>query len=122
MTDEVLRLPLICKEKSIILDGENGEEKKYTLRELTGTQRNIYLNKMTKRVKIRDGKAIGINSFDGFQSDLLCNSLLDENGDLVLKEEIEGMPSSTQQTLFEESQKISSLEDQDDKGNEDPND
>lgn len=112
MAGEELRVSLRRKEVPVVLeDDEGGVEKKWALRELDGTERNKYLNKMTSRVKIsRDGKAVGIKSFDGFQADLLKVSLFDENDEPISVEEIEGLPSSTQQTLFEKAQELSGLD------------
>ena len=110
MADE-LRLKLEREEVNIILENKEGEEKRYTLKELTGKERNKYLNKMSNRVKIgQDGKAMGIKNFDGFQSDLLKLSLFDESGEHVSEEDIEEFPSSTQQKLFEKAQKLSGLD------------
>ena|GEM_PF-5081293 len=115
MADELIRLKLKCKEVDVILDGPDGEEKKYTLKELSGADRNKYLNKMSSRVKIgKDGKAMGIKNFDGFQADLLRISLFDENGEAVSVEEIEALPSSTQQELFEKAQQLSGLDNEPD--------
>lgn len=110
MADEVLRLSLKLREVPVELEGENGEVKKWKIRELNGTQRNEYLNKMSSRVKMdKNGKSIGIKSFDGFQADLLSKCLYDEEGELVEAEDIESLPSNTQQKLFEKAQEISGL-------------
>ena len=66
---------------------------------------------MTSRVQMgKDGKAARIKSFDGFQADLLCISLFTEEGELATLEEVEDLPSSTQQELFEKAQEISGLD------------
>ena len=110
MTNEVLKLELEKKEIDVILTSD-GVDKKFTLKELSGRDRNKYLNKMTNRVKIDGkGKALGIKTFDGFQSDLLQVSLFDESGEAVTVDEIEEMPSSTQLKLFEAAQKLSGLD------------
>ena len=110
MSNEVIRLSLCRKEVDIILEAEDGTEKKWKLKELSGTDRNKYLNKMASRVKLdRDGKASGIKSFDGFQADLLGLSLFDEAGTAITVAEIEGLPSSTQQDLFKRAQELSGL-------------
>lgn len=116
MSSECMRLSLVRKEVEVILEDENKQERKMVLRELTGADRNKYLNQMTSRVKIgKDGKAVGIKSFDGFQADLLGRCLYDENNELVTVEAIEELPSSTQALLFEKAQELSGL----DKTNED---
>jgi len=110
MTREIMTLDLDFNEVDVVLKGKDGREKKYLLRELDGAKRNNYLNKMTSRVIMKDGKAVGMKSFEGFQSDLLKLSLFDEDGKPVSEEEIEGMPSRTQEKLFEKAEKISGLD------------
>ena len=105
---ETLRLKLKRKEVPVVLEDEGGIEKKYTLRELSGAQRNVYLNKMKSRVKMVDGNAT-IKDFSGFQADLLKVSLFDDEDNPVTEEEIEAMPSSTQQALFDRAQELSEL-------------
>ena len=119
MADEILRLKLVRKETPVILEGEDGEEKKFTLKELNGAERNKYLNKMKHRVKMgADGKTATITDFNGFQADLLYVSLFDENNEAVPVAEIENLPSSTQQALFEKSQNLSALDVPDTEKNE----
>lgn len=110
MLDEIIRLSLKRKKVRIILE-DDGEEKSWTLRELDGTERNKFLNKMASRVKIgAGGKAVGIKSFDGFQADLLKMCLFDENGEAINIEDIEALPSSTQQELFKKAQQLCGLD------------
>jgi len=107
-----MRLSLRRAEVEVIVEGDNGQEKKWRMVELLGSERNRYLNKLTSRVKVtNDGKACGIKSFDGFQSDLLCICLYNEDNRLLTKEEVEALPSLTQQSLFVRAQKISGLDD-----------
>jgi len=106
-----LKLSLNRKEVSVTLSDENGAEKKWLLRELSGAERDKYLNKMTGRAIMKDGKPIGMKSFDGFQTDLLVLSLTDSStGDTISREEIEELPASTQQILFEKAQELSGLD------------
>jgi hypothetical protein len=108
---ETLRLKLERKEIDVVLESDDGQETKYKLKELSGAERNKYLNKMTCRVKVgADGKAAGIKTFDGFQADLLGICLFNENDEVVSKESIENLPSSTQQILFEKAQSLSGLD------------
>ena len=107
---ETMRLPLTRQEVTVVLEDGQGAEKRLVLRELDGAERNRYLNKMRNRVQIQNGKATGIKSFDGFQADLLTMSLFSEDGVALLPEEIDALPSSTQQTLFEKAQRMSGLD------------
>jgi len=115
---EVMRLSLERAEVDVVMETGH-DEVHWKLRELDGAERNRYLNKMTKRVKIgKDGKAVGISSFDGFQADLLTICLEDEKGCPVTKEVIEALPSKTQQLLFKKAQEISGLDNEDDSKND----
>jgi len=119
----VLRLSMRRREVPVVLfdgEGEDAVERRWTIRELDGTGRNKYLDKVKDRVKIgRDGRTQGIKSFDGFQADLLKMCLRDENGERISVEEIEGLPASTQGRLFDLAQEVSGLDrgDEDQEGN-----
>lgn len=103
--------------------------KNWTLVELTGRTRNKYLAKVTGRATPvgKSGKIV-IKNFDGFQTDLLelClrNKAVDENDTPIpiTRDEIEALPASTQQTLFEKAQEISGLNNTPDEDDEEKND
>lgn len=110
MADEILRLKAELEEVDVILVDKDDDEKEYVLRELSGKERNRYMNKMKSRVSTDKNGNVKISTFDGMQSDLLCKSLYDkETGELVSKDEIEDMPSNTQQKLFDKAQELSGL-------------
>ena len=109
---EVLRLKAELAEVEVVLEpkDEDGEEKKFILRELIGKQRNKYMNKMTDRIRISpQGKVLGMKNFDGMQADLLSKCLYNDQDELVSVEEIEELPASTQQALFQKAQELSGL-------------
>ena len=104
----VLRLSLKRKKIQVILEDENGVEGKYTLSELSGTERNSYLNKMTGRVKVdKNGQMTGIKSFDGFQADLLTLSLYDDEGTKVTKDFVESLPQGYDTWVGQEGLRLS---------------
>ena len=110
-----MELSLDRAEIDVVLTPKDGEATRWKLVELDGKERNTYLNKMKSRVKVSaDGKSAGIKDFSGFQSDLLCMSLLDESGEPIGKDVIEQLPSKTQHKLFLKAREISGL-DMDDK-------
>lgn len=115
---EVLELSLVRAEVDVVLTDKDGETRKWLLRELSGSERNKYLNKMTNRVKVGPSGNTSIKSFDGFQFDLLVLSLRDEEGQKIDKDTIENLPSSTQQALFEKAQQISGLDTEGKEGDE----
>lgn len=107
---EPLRLSLELKQVPVVLE-KDGVERQCVLKELTGAQRNIYLGKLTSRVRVnKEGKAMGITSFKGFQADLLSHCFYNEEDQLFSVEEIEELPSSTQQMLFDTAQELSGLD------------
>lgn len=108
---EKITLTLVRKTCPVELTDEQGVASQFTLKEFTGTERDKYLTAMSSRMKYNDkGKPIGITSFDGLQSALLERTLYDEGGNLVRKDVIQAFPASTQQALYEASQKLSALD------------
>ena len=106
---EALKVSIELKEIPVILEGKDGEENG-CLRELIGRERNKYLSKVTGRIKTdKTGKAVTLRSFEGMHSDLLGRCFYHENGELFTNEEIEELPSSTQQLLFDKAQELSGL-------------
>ena len=101
------------------------KSKDWTLIELTGKTRNRYLAKITGRaVPVGKSGKVVIKNFDGFQTDLLELSLENNTKDAdgkyvpITRDEIESLPASTQQTLFEKAQEISGLNNTDDDEND----
>jgi len=82
----------------------------FKLVELTGAQRDTYLNGATKRIRLgADGKAAGISSFDGIQTSLLALTLQDKDGKPVPEATMKNWPASVVESLFKESQTLSGL-------------
>lgn len=107
---EPLKLKLNLKSVPVLMDTGDGE-REWTLKELTGEQRNVFLDEMKDRTIIgADGKPSGFKSFEGLQSGLLALCLYDENGKLIKKDVLEKMPSSAQQALFDSAQKLSGMD------------
>ena len=122
MTENILRLSAVCKEMPVVLQSPDGD-RDLVLKELSGTDRDKYMTKLVSRIRIdsKSGRAVGMKTFEGFQTELLKISLF-ENGELVSKEFIEELPASTQQVLFEKAQKLSGLDAVvEDEDKEDPN-
>ena len=97
----------------IVLDTEDGE-RKGTLQEMTGAQRDEYLNKMTARMKFNDqGKVVGVKEFTGLQASLVSRCLYWANGDMSTMEEAQALPASALDVLYKEAQKMNRLDDDD---------
>ena len=107
----VLNFDLLLNTQPVMLK-EGGQEKLYTLQELTGSERDKYLNFMKGRMKVNsDGTRGGIDDFNGLQARLLSMTLKDPEGKLVPEEVLQKWPARVQTLLFKESQKLSGLDD-----------
>lgn len=94
------------------VEDENGVSHSYTLRELSGTLRDKYLNRMRQRSAPGAGEGAGFAQFknyEGFVADLLCLSLFDADGKAVDGKVIQEWGSATQMELFKMAQEMSGL-------------
>jgi len=102
---------------------EIGDES-YVLIELDGTGRDAYMNDMGDRVKMVDGKAEGLKTFDNLQAKLLqltLRRLVDKGVDGIVPEAvsletIQSWPSRISSSLFDASKTLSGIKDEDDEG------
>jgi hypothetical protein len=106
---EELRFSIDFEEIPVNITGKDGVEKKYVLRELTGKQRGLYLNNMSNRMIVSDGKIVGIKDFEGLEASLICKSLFDEENKPVPIGEIQEFPGRVIKQLFAAAQKLSGL-------------
>ena len=107
---ETRKYSLKLKEMPITILDANGQQKDYTMHELSGKQRAQYLNEMNKRISISpDGKA-EVKDFEGIQESLLSRCLKDEAGNFVTVEVLGEYPSSTLSDLFDDAQTLSGLD------------
>ena len=118
---EELKFSLKREQVRVVLEGEDGKDKVYFLKELTGKGRDEYLSHLSKKMRFNnEGKPSGLKSFDGLQTKLLTICLYDEDGKLAKADTIGAWPSVVVDNLFKKAQDISALNDQgvDDVGNE----
>lgn len=102
-----LNFSLERKEVPVILDGKN-----YKLKELTGKQRDLFLDNIGKRVNFVAGKAAGMKNYKGLQSFLVSLCLCDENNEPVTEDTIQDYPASAQSALFKAAQELNGLNDE----------
>jgi hypothetical protein len=110
MTEKVKRFSLKRKEIPIEIEDESGAVMTYTLKELNGTNRDLYLTRMSKKMKMNDSKPAGISDFDGLQASLISLSLFDNQGRSVGVPVIQNFPASVQTELFNLAQELSGLD------------
>jgi hypothetical protein len=108
---EELRFDLRVKEQPVVLTDKNGDVKRYSLREMTGANRDKFLDSMSERISYSQDGTTSIQNFDGFQASLISKCLFDGNNDLVSVDEIQRLPSSVVSSLFKEAQRMNGLAD-----------
>lgn len=103
-----IELSLELKSQTVKLGG-----RPYTVRELDGAARGLYLNSMSNRVKINaQGKPVGMTTFEGLETSLLKLCLYDDiDGVLVSEKEMAHWPASVLSKLFDIASDLSGLND-----------
>lgn len=127
---EGLEFDLDIKEYPIYFN-LSGDQITYYIREMTGQQRDDYLNalqKMMGKSAMSGGKlsAGSIQSFDGIEAELLSRVIFKEvpsdedevKKERVSKKEIQTWPAPVQHKLFLKAQKLTGLGDEDEKSEE----
>jgi len=111
MSEETLRLKLTLKEIPVVLEGEEGEEVHYVLREMPGDERADWMNKMRKRLSMGvDGKTVSILNYKGFQESLLTKCLFNSDNENVKPDVLQKWPGGTLTELFKRAQELSGLD------------
>lgn len=107
-----LNFSLVLKEIPVTLAEEDGTVIYAILKEITGMERDTYLNGVTKRMKFgADGKPTGVSSFNGLNSSLLAICLFDKATDKPIPlPKINGFPAKVQESLHQAAEKLSGLE------------
>lgn len=95
-------------------------DKPYILVELSGEERDSYLNDIGNRMKTENGKPAGIKNFNGMQAFLVSLSLkCMETGKPapVKQEEIQKWPARLVSKLFDKAKELSALDEGDEEKN-----
>lgn len=109
--EDILELDLTRKSETIkIKDPKTGEVKVYTLKEMSGLERDQWMNKMSKSFKLgADGKSTGIADYTGIHYILISRCLYDDTDKLISEQIISQWPASAQKILFDKCQKLNGL-------------
>lgn len=88
------------------LDGD-----KYVIKELTGKQRDQYLEEIHKRTRYdKSGKPVGMTSVSNIQGDLLKRCVYNADNVLVPLEDINGWPSQVVADIYADALRLSKLQ------------
>lgn len=110
--DEPVRLSLKLKEIPLLLEGPDGVERRFAVRELDGMNRDKFTDAMDKRqVKDSTGKVVGFKDHKNVLSNLLALTIVDEHGTAVDERVIQKWPTSTQVELVKMAAGLSGLGD-----------
>ena len=109
---EKLVFSVDLQEQEVTLNGADGSSLECVIRELTGEERDSYLDGMAKRFKFgAKGEVQGVGNFKGLHMDLLRLCLIDTaTKKPVTNEFLKAMPSSTMSALFKVAQELSALD------------
>jgi hypothetical protein len=99
------------KERDIHIQDDSGQVKEYVIRELTGPERDQWLDLAAGKAKFGpDGKPTGVKDSGGIAADLVHRCLYKKGtNDRVPKELIAQFPSSMELALFEMASEISGI-------------
>jgi len=88
---------------------EAGQSEVMSLREMTASKRDQYLDRLARRIKISpDGKSQGVAKFDGLQADLISSCLF--RGEIpVSVAEVQGWPAAVVGGIFKDAQDMNKL-------------
>jgi len=105
-----LEFSLACESIEVVLVGLDNAERKFTLREFTGKERDAFMNQMSQSVVIdSEGKVTGFKTFEGLQSGLLARCMYDDADRLVAEEVIQRFPAKVQTELYKVAQRLNGL-------------
>lgn len=108
---ELLKLNLRTATQSVVLIAPDGKPQDYELYEMTGTERDAYLETLGKRMaRDKDGKVTGISNYKGLQADLVSRCLYKKGEDKPVPADIvQSWPASALSALFTAAQKLNQI-------------
>jgi len=105
-----MKLKAFLKTETVEIEDQNGEVTVYTVRELSGAEREKYLDTVNARMKFEDGKPVGFTSYEGSYTKLVSMCMVDDDGKKVNPETVKNWPQSTVEELFRLAQRLSGLD------------
>jgi len=104
-----MQFTLNLKQIPIEIIDEQGAKRTFTLKELTGAQRDKFLDDMASRMKYIGIEVQGLSRYEGLQAALLSLCLYDDEDKLIPAKVIQSYPASMVSTLFDRAQSLSGL-------------
>ena len=107
---EVIRVRVARRIIRLEVELEDGSVKNYQLREMNGTLRDMWLNKLSKKTVIDKKSGGKVTDFTGLNASLICACAFTETGTPVHESEVQGWSSSSQEEVFKFCQKLNGLD------------
>lgn len=109
MSDTV-RISVIRKTQPVELEIADGQVVMYYVKEMTGAQRDEYLNKMTSKTnRDANGDVVGMKDYKGLYSNLLSFCLYESGDKLIPESKIQEWPDTAQKVLFDIASELNGL-------------
>ncbi len=104
------KFKLSRKTLPVTIEDAEGVEQSYTMQELSGKDRDLFMKKLSDKARLNDkGEPIGFKDSMGLTSYLLSLSLLDSAGKKVDQNTIDTWPASTSDGLAKLSYELSAI-------------
>jgi single-stranded DNA-specific DHH superfamily exonuclease len=108
--EEVLEIVIVRKLKRLKLIGDDGNKRDYILKELMGSGRDTIANNESSKWRTNEkGEVVGRKDYTGTMSGLIAACLFDEANKPVSEMQIQQWPTTAQEVLFEECQKLNAM-------------
>ena len=105
------RFKKLRKREQIVIEDEHGQDHSYTLMELMGDQREVFIDKTSAGMKFNNKGEVVSGSIRGLHARLISMSCLDDvTGKYVPEKEIATWPATMQKDIYEMCQKLSALD------------
>lgn len=105
-----MKLSLKKRVEPVEFELQDGSVLSARIEELSGKDRDQYLDEMNKSMEFKNGEPARLKSFENVQALLLSRCLIKDGDDTrFTMEEIQEMPSSVVHTLFEAAQNLNGL-------------
>lgn len=119
MSDSVKTISILRKSQPVDLEVERGKVARFYVKEMSGAQRDEYLNKTAQKSRLDEkGDVVGLKDYRGLYSNLLSFCLYDADAKPVSESKIQEWPDAAQKALYEMANDINGMSKPDSEGAE----
>lgn len=106
-----MKISVIRKSLPIEIELADGNVVMFSVKEMTGAQRDDYFNRMSGKTKIdpNTNEVVGVKDYSGLYSTLLSLTLYDPDDKLVPEAKIQEWPDSAQRAVWEVAKDLNGL-------------